>query len=1105
MEVSFIFYALLSGSFCISEVCSNPPDETAGEFVEFHNDSTESIDVYGYTITDGDALDDLLPWSGSFPHSEVVLETTVIPPGGYAVLLEEGYLNDPWLTFQPGTVILTTGDNSICNGLAASSDPLTLFDKAGTGTENVISTFGTPEDADLWENRDDDGRDSIPYDPGEGNSLFRYPLNAPDSESSWFADEPTPGGYPDAPPDTFVITIDSLCLSETDPVPGTGIFFSAFISCWGTVSPDSGFITLYIDINGVSTVQAPEELLSISAGELQPGSTDTLEVFFTAQEQGWYPAVCSTPQGEARIHFTTGGGVNPVITEFMANPLNEDTEEFIEVFYAGPGVFPLEGCTFTDGDAVDETVHFRNGRYIQPQGVALIIDPEYEGTLNIPQGTPLFTPANTTIGNGLTTDDPVLLYKPGGNTLEYLLSTACTPVLNDDPLQCDDDGLDSIPFDPGDGCSMERIIPDGPDSQFNWKASDPGGTPGAVPLNSGWTDLATDTVFFNGSLNGVFSNCGIFEAQGEVTFFSDSDGNLSPDLGEILDQQYIVLEPGQTDSLEVFCALPDSGLFTIAASIDNPRDTITSNNTRFMQYVPDKPAWPVITEVLCNPENEDCDEFIELFFPGPGQADVTGFTITDNDSEDALIQTVTRFITAGEYGIIMDPEYENGGKPYDIPPGTPVFHPGNTTIGDGLSGNDPVLLLMESSAVSQYGTPENPVDEIPFDPGTDLSVERLSWNLPDLESSWYSSPLGPTPGAPPQNITEGVDYALQSLILAPPMGPTGTETSISTEIISTGTDSVSQGELYLTISVAGETIHTSAPSIPDLQDTVTVSTSWVSSGNDIPVEASISCTQDHNRENDTNSVVWNPPPGICINEIFYQEPEWVELINETEFPVNLCSLSLSDQSSSAILESAVLEPGDFAVITVDENDFTARWGAVPCEVIEPDSWPTLNNSGDSLYLYSPKSTLDFVPYGSSWGGSSSESLERRSRQAMGFLEENWGTCIEGGTPGRPNSIGETAGKDFMVLSPTVFNPPGTPLQIEINLPMQACNVTVKVYDVRGMELERPYDGIVPGETLILQWTGEGLPVGRYIIYVEAYCSGEVITDAEVVILARPLG
>ena len=1105
MEAFFIFYALLSGSLCISEVCSNPPDETAGEFVELYNQGTEAIDVCGCTITDGDALDDLLPWSGPFPHSGVVLETTEIPPGGYAVLLEEGYVNDPWLTFQPGTVILTTGDNSICNGLAASSDPLTLFDNAGTAVENVISTFGTPADTELWQNRDDDGLDSIPYDPGEGCSLFRYPLNAPDSEGSWFADEPTPGGYPDAPPDTFVITIDSLSLSNTDPVPGTGIFFSASVSCWGTASPDSGFITLYIDMNGDSAVQTAEELLSVPAQNLQPGSTDTLQVFFTAPEKGWYPAACITPQGDGRIHFSTGGGVNPVITELMANPLNEDTEEFIEVFYPGPGVFPLEGCTFTDGDAVDEIVHFQNGRYIQSQGAALIIDPEYQGTLNIPQGTPLFTPANTTIGNGLTTDDPVLIYKPGGNSLEYLLATACTPVLNDDPLQCDDDGLDSIPFDPGDGCSMERIIAEGPDAQFNWQASYPGGTPGEVPENPGWTDLATDTVIFDGSLKGIFSNCGVFEAQGEVTFFSDSNGDLSPDQGEILHQQYLILIPGQTDSLEVFCTLPDSGLFTIAASIHNPQDTIACNNTGFIQYVPDKPAWPVITEVLCNPQNEDCDEFIELFFPGPGQADVTGFIITDNDSEDALIETDTRFITAGEYCLIMDPEYENGSQPYDIPPGTAVFNPGNTTIGDGLSGTDPVLLLMESSAVSQYGTPENSEDGIPFDPGTDLSVERLSWNLPDTQSSWYSSPLGPSPGTPPENITHGVDYAVNSLALIPPMGPAGTETSIRTELISTGTDSVSQGELNLTISAAGETIHTSTPPVPALQDTVAVFIPWTSQGNNVTLEAEISCSQDENHQNDKGTAVWNTAPGICINEIFYQEPEWVELINETSYPVDLCSLTFSDPSNTSLLESAILNPGDFAVITVDENDFTAMWGAVPCEVIEPDSWPTLNNSGDSLYLNSPGNTIDFVPYGSSWGGSSSESLERRSRQAMGFLEENWGTCIEGGTPGRPNSIGETAGKDFMVLSPTVFNPPGTPLQIEINLPMQACNVTVKVYDVRGMELERPYDGIVPGETLILQWTGEGLPVGRYIIYVEAYCSGEVITDAEVVILARPLG
>lgn len=70
--------------------------------------------------------------------------------------------------------------------------------------------------------------------------------------------------------------------------------------------------------------------------------------------------------------------------------------------------------------------------------------------------------------------------------------------------------------------------------------------------------------------------------------------------------------------------------------------------------------------------------------------------------------------------------------------------------------------------------------------------------------------------------------------------------------------------------------------------------------------------------------------------------------------------------------------------------------------------------------------------------------------------------------------------------------------------MQACNVVVKVYDVRGMELERPYQGIVPGETLILEWTGDRFPVGRYIIYAQANCAGEILTDAGVVVLARPL-
>lgn len=1103
MEALFLVLAALNGLAVISEVCANPPVDTCGEFVEIWNNSPDTLNVLGFTITDGDALDGLFGWSGVFPQGDVITETTLIPPWGYAVLLEEDYPGDPWLTFQPGTVILTTSDHAICNGLAASSDPLTLFDSSGTSPASVLSTFGTPLNGENWQQRDDNGQDSIPFDPGTGLTLFRYPQNMPDCEMAWFAGEPTPGGPPDAPPDTFLITTDSLFLSNPDPDPGTGVWLTATVSCWGTVTP-SGSICLFIDANGDSTAQASELLLSIPAEGLAPGTTDTLSVFFTAPPQGWYPAVCETPTGETRLHFTTGGGVNPRITEVMANPVIETEEEFIEVFYPGPGVFPLTGCHFTDGDATDDILHHSGSEYISPGQAALIIDPDYQGTLSIPENTPLFVPGNTTLGNGLTTTDPILLYRHGEPSLETLLSTAGTPLLFNDPLMCDDDGLDSIPFDPGDGHSMERILPTGPDAQFNWRSSVFGGTPGTVPQGQEWADLATDSITVQTGVKAWFSNCGVLPAQGLATIFFDANGNLLPEPPEVIHQTTLTLLQGQSDSVSVPFTPPDSGLFTIAAIIQCPSDTITGNNSKYAHLIPAKPAWPVVTEVLPNPSSQSTDEVVEVYFPGPGQVDITCFTITDYDSEDILVAVETPFLVQGQYGLVMDPDYSQGSMPYDIPPGTVLIHPGNSTIGNGLSGNDPVGLLFLGGEVSTYGTPFDETDGIPVNPGTDLSMERITPFLPDSESSWFISPFGPTPGAPPENITQGVDYSVASITAHPPMGAAGTETLISAMYTSLGTDSVPQGDLNVSISANGSPVHTATPAIPGLGDTLMVNFIWVSSENGTELSATCHSPEDANGANDTALCPWNPAPAVVINEVFRHEPEWIEILNGTDQPVSLSSLVFSDATNSTELPSGTLEPGEFALFTENIDLFRSYWGDPPCQLYQPENWPTLNNGGDTLHLATKEEPLDMVPYTTAWGGNSASSLERRSSGVMGFIPENWGTCIEGATPGRENSIGETAGGTFLTMSPTVFNPPATPLSIHINLPMQACDVTVKVYDVRGMELERLYENTVPGETLVLEWSGSGYPVGRYIIYAEAFAGGNILSDAGVVVLARPL-
>ncbi|RKZ02999.1 hypothetical protein DRQ21_06965 [Candidatus Fermentibacteria bacterium] len=1104
MEAYFVFTALLFSNPVVSEVCSNPPNETTGEFVELYNDSSVPLDFSGYTLTDGDALDDILPWTGAFPQGDVITGTTVVPSEGFAVLLEEDYPLDPWLTFPPGTVIFTTGDHSICNGLAASSDPLTLYLPSGTTQADAVSSFGTPFKSDDWHNCDDDGLDSIPFDPGEGLSLARYPLNSGDSEGSWFSGEPTPGTAPEAPPDTFFFTVDSLFLENTDPLPGTSVLLTAIVSCQGTVSPDTGDVTLYIDSNGDYIPQWEEVLYTCSASSFLPGETDTLETVFIAPETGWYPAACSAPGSTSRIQFSTGGGINPVITEVMANPLNEDQEEFIEVYYPGPGVFLLAGCSFTDGDAVDQIQPLDESEYISPEQAALILDPEYQGTLNIPAGTPLFTPGNTTLGNGLTTDDPVLLYLPGDPSLSLLVSTSGTPLLYDDPLMCDDDGLDSIPFNPGDGCSMQRVTPEGPDAEFNWAGSAAGGTPGVVEENQGWTDLSTDSIWVDSAVSAVFSNCGSLDAQGLCTFFFDLDGDLQPSAGETIHQCTVTLAAGESDTVTAVVSLPDSGLFVAAVTIQNPADTVVSNNTQHCLFIPDNPVWPVVTEVLCNPSNQDCDEFVELFFPGPGLADICSFLITDNDSQDNLVAETTPFLSPGGYALILDPEYTSGSMPYDIPDETVILYPANTTIGDGLSGNDPVLLVYDTLCVSTYGTPGNPADGIPYNPGTDLSVERILPGLPDQENSWLTSPWGPTPGAPPEGVTEGVDYAVVSTSVTPPMGEETTQATVEVKLTSAGTDTVSQGGLTVRIAVDNDEICSFSPQPPVMGDTLALHTQWQGTAEGSQVTGELICSSDVNSSNNTSLTVWNPPATVCINEIFYSETEWLELFNCTQDVVSLSGFTVSDPATSSPLPDEQLAPGEYIVLTADQDEFLNRWGSVTCPVFELDQWPTLNNSGDTLTLMDGFQVIDMVPYTSQWGGNSGASLERRSSSVYGFIRNNWGTSMCNGTPGAENSIGTVSSGEFLTLTPTVFNPPDTPLRIEINLPMQACNVTVKVFDVRGMEIEKLYDSISPGELLVLEWSGDRYPVGRYIVFAEAVCAGERISDAQVVVLARQL-
>ncbi|MCS7162229.1 MAG: lamin tail domain-containing protein [Bacteroidia bacterium] len=134
--------------------------------------------------------------------------------------------------------------------------------------------------------------------------------------------------------------------------------------------------------------------------------------------------------------------------------------------------------------------------------------------------------------------------------------------------------------------------------------------------------------------------------------------------------------------------------------------------------------------------------------------------------------------------------------------------------------------------------------------------------------------------------------------------------------------------------------------------------------------------------------------------------EYVELYNRSAKWLALRGCRLCDAAGCATLSQGMIAPYTYLLLVP-----TAASASYP-QALPLNSWPTLNDSGDSLYLWSPDETLlDFVPYRSSWYRDPSRaqggwSLERIDLQNLCAQDSNWiaSQDPQGGTPGARNSV-----------------------------------------------------------------------------------------------------
>ncbi|MBW2254277.1 MAG: lamin tail domain-containing protein, partial [Deltaproteobacteria bacterium] len=439
----------------ITEVMANPKVESSGEYVEIYNPTDREIDAGGLKLTDGDAEDTLEGYQGG---------STLVPAMSHALILDSGYAYDYFL--PTGIVLLTAGD-TLGNRLS-TNDPVTLYKADGT---TVIDTWANPfdpGDGKSAEKIDYTAADSTGNwqsgaiacsrgkSPGRLNGaalgacgtlhINEVMSNALDEDTGEFVEIYNPGpdtvdlaglklfdgssldtlgafqaGSTTLGPDSFALVVDAEYAGEY-ALPGGTLLVTTTDTTLGNSLAVGDPITL-LEADGTHQIDA--YLFPINAGN---GTSVERVNLLSAIDfpENWVPSPCasgSSPGSENCVSSGSSGielsDLEIVITEIMANPLDETTGEFVEIYNYGSSAIDLFNFVIYDGDALDTIFGYTSlyDTILDPGDYAVILDADYALEYTIPGTALLLTTDDGAIASGLATSDPIFLLEPDASTL----------------------------------------------------------------------------------------------------------------------------------------------------------------------------------------------------------------------------------------------------------------------------------------------------------------------------------------------------------------------------------------------------------------------------------------------------------------------------------------------------------------------------------------------------------------------------------------------------------------------------------------------------------------------------------------------------------------
>lgn len=463
-------------------------------------------------------------------------------------------------------------------------------------------------------------------------------------------------------------------------------------------------------------------------------------------------------------------------------------------------------------------------------------------------------------------------------------------------------------------------------------------------------------------------------------------------------------------------------------------DDDSLNNFKWIEINPafEKPDI-LINEIMYAPINDEC-EWIELYNNGNENVELKNFLLSDRN-DTVTINSQKIIIEPSKYLLISDDSsifsYYN-----DL---TNVIVKNFPT----LNNTDDDVILLDSLS--------RKIDSVSYSSDwggrNGNSLERINFNENSNNSHNWKESKYPTPGKLNSISKKEFDIAIDTLFVKPQNAIIGDSANIVCKITNIG-----KNVILFTLNLFEQTsnqenlIDNSVKLSLNPEDSL-----FYPFKNKIIIQnitknyiAKIVAEDDDTTNNYFTFSIFPgyPKSSVIVNEIMFypsnDEPEWIEIFNNSEYEINLKNWRVGDILSKPVFTNICdsdiyLESNKYLVISKDETINNYHKMILSPTIIS--KFANLNNDEDGIVIKDNREiTIDSVLYNNDWGRKGI-SIERKNINFSSTNKNNWESSvdIEGSTPGRVNSVSP---KNIDVAAVKLFSTPNFPVKndfININL------------------------------------------------------------------------